>query len=402
MFEYLKSYLLYGNQFCGVEHTTKNDDSIIYSTVLKKSKKAVDLSEVLTSSSIEELASKLPKKQHVSLVINNEHVLTKTIKSEQADDFKLVNKAFPNIDVSEFYYEILKQDTVFFISICRQSYVDNLIKLHTENGLHVLSFSLGNAILANVIKYIDDAVIFTSNSAITHENGFMTSIDLKETVQKEQYQINGLTVTNSTILSFSGALNLVLNNYLSIINYKKKEATLFNTYKQSRFFSQFLKIGLISILGVLLVNFFFFNFYFKKVETLSETSQINQTAKKKIIKLKETVNKLQKTTDDMLKSSSSKSSFYINTIVNTLPESILLSQINYQPLLKKIKKDKTVSLQRNTIIVSGDSSNSPLYSEWISTLENIDWIDHIEVLDYSDLKTTTSHFSIKINMAHDK
>ncbi len=401
MFEYLKSYLLYGNQFCGVEHTTNNDEPIIYASVLKKTKKAVDISEVFTLPSIKDLTERLSKKQHVFLIVNNDHVLTKTIKSEQTDDLKLVNKAFPNINASDFYYEILKQDTNYFVSICRQSYVDGLIESYTENGLYILNFSLGNSILTNIIKYIDDPIIFTSNTAIANNNGFITSIDFNSTIQKEQYNINGLTTLNSHVLSLSGALSPILNSYQSVVNYKNQRNNLASTYKQIRFFNQFFKISLIFILGVLLVNFLFFNFYFEKVEALNETSQINQAAKEKIVKLNETVSKLQKTTDDMLKSSSSKSSFYINTIVNSLPESILLSEINYQPLEKKIKKDKTILLRKNTIIVSGDSNSSLLYSEWISTLENMDWVNNIEVLDYSDVKTTVSHFSIKINMTDD-
>ncbi|WP_303316679.1 hypothetical protein Q4Q34_07700 [Flavivirga abyssicola] len=401
MFERLKSYLIYGNQFCGVEHTTYNNESVIYSTVLKKTKKAVDINEIFTSSSIKELTSKLAKKQHLFLIINNEHVLTKTIKSEQTDDLKLVNKAFPNINVLEFYYEVLKQDDRFFVSICRQSYIDTLIKTYTENGLYILNFSLGNSILTDIVTYIDDTITLTSNASITTENNFIKSIDLSESIQKKQYHVNGLTVSNNNLLSFSGALSYVLNKYQPVINYKDKKNTLSNTYKQIRFFSQFLKTGLIFILGILLVNFLFFNFYFEKVKALNETSQINQAAKEKILKLNHTVSKSQRMTDDMLKSSSSKSSFYINAIVTSLPETVLLSEINYQPLEKKIKKDKTIVLRKNTIIVSGDSNNSQQYSKWISILESIDWVNNIEVLDYSDLKKTSSHFSIKINMTDD-
>ncbi|MDD7886019.1 hypothetical protein [Flavivirga sp. 57AJ16] len=402
MLEHLRSYLLYGNQYCGVEHAIHDDEPIIYSTVLKKTKKAVDINEVFTSSCVKELTHKLPKKQPIFLIVNNEHVLTKTLKSEQTDDLKLVNKAFPNINASEFYYEILKQDTLFFVSICRQSYIDALIKSYTDNNLYILNFSLGNTSLASVVNYIDETVILTSNTSITTENGLMKSMDLNETIQKKQYYVNGLTVSNSHVLSLSGALGLIVHNHQSFTNYKNKKDALLNTYRQIRFFNQFLKTGLLFILGVLMVNFLFFNFYFGKTKVLHEASQINQAAKEKVVKLHETVGKLQKMTDDMLKSSSSKSSFYINAIVNSLPKSILLSEITYQPLEKKIKKDKTIALKKNTMIVSGDSNDSELYSEWISNLENVDWVHSIEVLDYSDLKMTASHFSIKINMTDDQ
>ena len=134
------------------------------------------------------------------------------------------------------------------------------------------------------------------------------------------------------------------------------------------------------------------------MQTLNGTSQINQTSKNEILKLSEDVNKAQKTTEDILKSSTSKSTFYINAIVNSLPESILLSEINYQPLEKRIKDDKPIELNLNTIIVSGESNNSTQYSQWITLLENMNWIDKVTVESYNDSKTSASNFSIKINI----
>ncbi len=399
MFERIKTYLLYGKHFCGVEHTSKNNEAVIHVTILKKKKKEVDVKDSFSSKSNKNAAKKLPKKQSIFLIINDEHVLTKVFDNESLDGTKLVNKAFPNINISEFYYEIIQQDTKCFISICRKAYVGALIKSYTDLDIYVVHFSFGNSIVSNTIAYIDNEFVSTSNALVSLRNNSIETIELVENIKETHYNINGLNTSNTYLLSLSGALTRILSTYNPIINFQEKRNELITVFKQIRFFNQFLKVGSVFILGVLLVNFLFFNFYFNNVKALNETSQLNQTTKSKIIKLNETVGKAQKMTDDMLKSSASKSSFYINAIVKSLPESILLSEINYQPLEKNIKRGKTIVLNQNTIIVSGASNNSTSYSKWITLLEAMTWINNVEVDSYSDSKTSSSLFSVEINIA---
>lgn len=400
MFERIKTSFLYGNYFCGIEHISKENESIIYTTVLKKNKKEVDISDSFSSKSVKEVVQKLSKKQHVCLIINNEHVLTKSLVNEPLDNIKLVNKAFPNINIAEFYYEIIQQGKTCFISICRKAYVDSLIKTYTDLNIYVINFSFGNSIISSIVKYMDSDSISTSNVFISVKNDFVDTLDLNENINEIAYNINDLNTTNTYLLSLSAGLTSIINTFKPITSFQEKKNELTDTFKQVRFFSQFIKVGLVFILSLLLVNFLFFNFYFNEVNALNETSQLNQTTKNKIIKLNEEVSKAQKMTDDMLKSSVSKSSFYINEIVNSLPESILLSEINYQPLIKNIKKDKAIVLNQNIIIVTGTSSNSILYSEWVTLLETINCIDKVEVETYSDSKTT-SNFSLKITLSND-
>ena len=150
------------------------------------------------------------------------------------------------------------------------------------------------------------------------------------------------------------------------------------------------------ILGLLLVNFVFFNHYFNKVNELKQVYEINQTSKSQIIKLNESVSKKQKMVDDLLKSNDSKTSFYSNQIMKSLPFSILLSEFNYQPLLKRIKTEKEIELENNIITVSGTSSDSEVFSSWINKLEQKNWITKVDIIDYGSTSSNTSDFIIKI------
>ena len=60
---------------------------------------------------------KLPKNQHAILIINNDKVLSKTVESEQNEPLKLLYKGFPNINLEEFYFEVLSEKSKHFIWI---------------------------------------------------------------------------------------------------------------------------------------------------------------------------------------------------------------------------------------------------------------------------------------------
>lgn len=401
MLNQLKTYLEYGNYFCGVEHASQDDQEKLYATVLKKKRNKIDVQSFLEEDSFSNLITKLRKKQPVFLIINNDNVLTKQIESEQIEVAKLVYNAFPNINLDDFFYEVFSKEKNHFVSICRKIYIEELISEYKKKEVSIIDISLGNSIVSSIISYLDSKDILTSNSLISIENKIISSIEKKETNETIKYDVNGLTVSNYHLLSLSGALNSILEHFHSITNFDILKQSLNNGFRQLRFYTQFLKFGLVFLLGILLVNFFVFNHYFNKVNTLQQTSQINQTTKQKILELNINVGKSQKMVEDMLKSNSSKSSFYVNAIIQLLPSSVLLSELNYQPVLKRIRDGQPIEINNNTILISGESNNSILFSNFINDLETLTWVKKVEVLNYEDASTTVSNFSIKLNMTHD-
>jgi len=395
----LLTYLKYGNQFCGIEHATIHGQEIIYATQIKQSKRELLVKAFYKESSVEAITKSLSK-QSVFLVLNNDKVLTKTIESDQQETLKLVYKAFPNINLDEFYYEVLSQNTVHFIALCRKDYVDDIINKYSEFKLSVIDVSLGNTITGSISSFLNEDYIFSSNAKIDLENKQIKKIE-KTDILSQSYDINGLSIPNDQLLSFSGALQTLLRNNPTKTNISDKKLALQDDFKQTRFFSLFLKIGGLLILGLLLINFFFFNHYFNKVGELKQLSVVNQSTKNQILNLDGTVSTKQKMIDDLLKSNGSKSSFYSNSIVHSLPKSILLSKFNYQPLLKRIKPDKPIELNESVIDITGRSSDSDAFSSWISALEREDWVSKVVTVDYGSTSSSMSDFKVKIILSDD-
>ena len=389
------TYLQYGNRFCGIEHTTRNGEDIIYGSILKKSGKELNTELTFEVKTIDDLSKKLNRHQHLVLAINNDKVLSKAIENEQDDVLKLVYKAFPNINLDDFYFEILSQKNRHFITLCRKDYVNSLIEAYSKLKLSIIDISLGNNLIGNISSFLSDERICSSNSVIKIENSQVTQIK-KDNVTIKDYDINGLTISNLHLLSFSGALQTVLKSSSTKSNFFAEKEHLITNYKQTRFFNLSLKLGGLFILVLLLINFFVFNYYFNKVNDLKQISEINQSTKSKIAKLINTVSKKQKMVDDLLRSETSKSSFYCDIIIHSLPSTILLSEFNYQPLLKRIKPEKNIELKENSIIILGSSNNSEDFSNWIGLLEKKKWINKIDIIEYGVSSPNTSDFKINI------
>ncbi|AXG69202.1 hypothetical protein KORDIASMS9_01422 [Kordia sp. SMS9] len=398
MLDQLKTYLLYGTSYCGIEHNSSNT---IEAILLKKKKAEVVIEDTVSGKTIDEIAPKLPKKQHAFLIVNNDDVLSKYIQSNEASQNRLLYEAFPNLKINDFYYEIDSHGNFHNISICRKATVDKLIEAYQKQQLTIIGFSLGNAMTAVVTKFIAEPSYYTSNALLTKENNQITGISAQEEVPTQTYTINGLEVQNTQLLNFAGALSYILQSKTTVSNFEETETALTTNFRQKRFFSQFIIFGLGFMLLVLLLNFFLFNSYYEAVESMKQTAAVNSSQKEKLLQLKASVDEKQKMVDDILKNSSSRSSFYMDAIANSLPSTMQLAGLTYQPIEKRIKKNKAIQLTQNTITISGISTDSDLFSDWIQTLEDLDWIDTVTVLNYGSQSKNTTDFSLKITLFHE-
>lgn len=394
----LISYLTYGNRFYSVEQTLVNGNAVYYGIELKKSKNQVEVEDNFQYDNLDEISKQIPKIKAVFLVINNEFIITKKIESVDTETLKLVHQAFPNIKIDDFYYEVLKQNNIHFVSICRKMYLDKLLDDYRSYNISVVDFSLGNLMLSSIANLISEKVIYTTNATVTKDDNQIHSIQVAENLTESSYNFNDTNLTNNELLNFSSALSLITNTKQTVSAFNNKEHVLLSRFKEKRFFNQFTKIGLSFLFMTLLINFFLFSNYYDKANRLRETSQVLETSKSNIKSLSNKVKKSQKLVEVVLKTNSSRSSFYADALIKNIPESIVLTQLNYQPLLKKIKADKPIDNDSNIIFVSGTSLERILVSEWISTLETMNWIQYIEISSFNDTQKSTSSFSFKIHI----
>lgn len=397
MLKNILTYLKEGTVFNAVE--VVNGESLEYHFLsVKKKKNELEILRACSFDSIEPIKSEVEKSSNVFLIINTNSILRKVIESSKLEDLALVNKAFPNLKTDDFYYETLTSGNNSIVSICRKEEVDSILKKISTHIIDISGFSLGLTSINNILPFIKEKKIQLYHTKIGIENSLIHEVEDVKRIESTTYSINGIEVSSQYLLGFSEIIGNVLQSNSSNSNFINENRILKDEFLNKRFFNLFSKGALIGLLGVLLFNFLFFNHYFNQSEKLLQTSEVNNLNKGKLLKLDSLVKIREKMAEDILSASSSKSSFYMDEIVKTLPATLLLSELDYQPLKKQVKEKEIIEFNNNTILISGTSTNSDDFSNWVESLEKYQWTSSVAIMDYDYSNKTSSLFTLQIKL----
>ncbi|MCF6168802.1 hypothetical protein [Lutibacter sp.] len=388
-------YCKYGSLYAAIEHQSNDENEQFALLVLKKEKNEFKIETQKLLESLKEVAETINKDQHLYLIVNNNQVLSKSIQKELSED-KVVQKSFPNIKISDFYYEIVQLEESTYISICRKEYIEKLINDYKQNNINIIGFTLGNNSATHLLSFIEKTNFSTSNTIISIGKNQLKSIDLNDRIDETSYVINGIEISNTYILALASVIAYYTNSTSTSSNFKNYNVSILKYYTQKRFFSLGLKTGLALLFISLLINFLYFDFYNKKIENLTQKTQINQSQKEQLLLLNSELSSKKKLVGDIINSTASKTSLYFDLIGLIVPNTILLGSMKYQPILKNIEEQKKIVLNSQTLFIKGSSSNSKNFSTWIKNLENFDWINSVDIVDYGIGKKTNTMFELRI------
>ncbi|RLJ99607.1 hypothetical protein [Tenacibaculum discolor] len=388
----LKDWFLYNNRFCAVEHTfNPQGEESYYFLQLKKKGKELLLDSKKTFSTHKELISflKESKQQQIVLVFNNLQVLTKNINKPENYQ-NIFQLAYPNLNSTEFYYQYKKTNDNIFLAVTRKSYIDNLIELYSSNQISVLDFSLGNLSVFEIANLFQTTEVTTSNSKILIEHEKVINITPKH-FNNKNYDINGLNINNNNLLS----LGIIISFYLKTNFYHTK--THFNSFKNKVIFNKGYKTALSFCLVILFINFLFFSSYYKKITELNSYIEINNSTKENLKLLNNEVIEKEKLLNQIQNHSSISIAKYIDEIAYTTPNTILLTELNYQPFLNTIKEKKEIKNELKTIRISGNFKSNSDISNWVDIIEKLTWVKEVSKLEIENTRQTSKfHFSIII------
>lgn len=376
-----KQLLIYGKNYTAIEHAENNSFNLLQ---LTKQKNELVISNNEQTHSFEKNIEELKGQKHIFLIVNNEKVLSKKVTDTSLERTSIVRNAFPSISMSDFYYEILVTETDSFVSIVRKEVVDKIISAYKEKGISVIDFSIGNLVIKNLKDLIGDKTLFSSNAKIYFDSKTIKEIS-KENTSKVIYSINDLEVSNTTILPLAGIISYYSKNASSTISEELKE-----NYIQKLFFDVGLKVGLGFLMMILLINFLFFSSYREQVSNLTGELQLSETYKNQLNSLQSEVTQKKQLVESVNSASNSKLSKHIDELGVSVPNTVLLSQIQYQPKKGIQKAYKKLQFESNKLMVKGTSKENEAFTKWISVLEKTTWIQNVSINAYGKGKKTNS------------
>ncbi len=397
------SYWTYGRRFCGIEYSsTSNDTSGISVLTAIKKKNEFNIEETFEADSIEDCAQKLKKNQHAFLCITSTQVLLKETTTT-GTDAKVVSSAFPNVELNNFYYEILPGSEGSIVALCRKKMVHQIISSFEEKNIRIIGFSLGFFSLQNLLSLIKEQEVLLPSFTL-HTNGreIITFDRAGQGNEKTDFTIGDTTVNYKFLLPLASLFNYQSGNLNHTSNYNTKNLELKKEHHQKVFFRKGLATAVILLLVMLLINFLFFSTFYSELQQMTGQHEIEISQRLAYNKKYEEVLEKEKIVENILNNSNSRSTLYLNRLIHVLPGSVLLNQLNYQPLQKQIKQNEPVKIEKNIIALGGESTNEEEFSLWIKDMENIPWIAEVKVKDYGYSSPGTSEFLLVLKLKEDE
>ncbi|WP_299158455.1 PilN domain-containing protein [uncultured Tenacibaculum sp.] len=395
----IQQRLFYENSYSAIEHSfVENSEEINVLHVSKKKNELVitDRSQCKTPN---EVLTSFKGQKHSYLIINNQQVLSKKVDNIEEDEKLILRNTFPNIVVTDFYYEMYTSNESTFIAICRRSYVDELIEKYKELKISIIGFSLGNLSIKELAPFLKENV-HTSNALISVGVNQINAIE-KTNVISEIYVINDLNIANNEVLTLAGILSIFFSKSVYQKGLEEKNSSLLKDFKSKQLFGISLKAGLGLLFVVLLINFVLFSTYSSKTNALKEHVALNKTQKEFLLSLKKEIVQKEKIVSSLETASLSNVSRYIDIIAETIPNTILLKEIKYQPLKSQIKKDKPIFVNEKNILVKGIAKSNEDFLKLVANLKKNDWVNNITIVKYGKEKTTNSSFELLIHISNE-
>ncbi|KAA1247608.1 hypothetical protein [Aquimarina sp. RZ0] len=399
MLKSLLSYNPIGKTFFSFEQSEQDDHTTILGMEVLQKKDELDVIQNFIVHDITAIAVITKTAVKANLIITDSNVLTKEV-FVTASDQEVLSEAYPNLNLDDFYYQILKTTTRSFVAVCRKAYVDTVITQYKKANISITTIDLGILKTTALLSYISDAEVMTYTSVITLDTNEVIAIGVNHG-DTQNYTIDTITIPSTHTLPFAAILDTVTNQTRISGNIEDKNLELKHQYKESQFFKKTLQYSVTFLLISLLINFFIFNSKYKSWQGLQEEQQIYTTQKERIKKQQFIVSTKEAIVTSIVHTGFSRSSFYVDQIIQSQPETVLLTTFIYQPVTKTMRNDKPISFKKNTITITGDSTDKLSFTTWLNRIESLEYVQGVTIINYGLSTKNTADFEIAINLIDD-
>ncbi len=304
---------------------------------------------------------------------------------------KLLFKA--NLD--DFYFYELHQDEYSFVSVCRKKIIDEHIVQFEAKKYHILDIAIGPFIIYALRSFLSKSTIISNKTRLAFSEDTLINFETNTASEEQHYTIEDLEFNNKEIALFAMVAQYhiqeeALSTEMPFLNKNRTDYTFFNATKA---------IGIIGL--VLLLIAILFGHY-----TLERYQNLFTEKKAFITKFTEASNtvamleKEKKNKEDIVATSGlfhpKFLTQYFYEIGNSVQKNIKLSEINITPLTKKMRADKEIQFYKKQIHVKGITTNDSDFNHWITILTEKDWVQKIDIEDYTQDRTRKKSFLIHI------
>lgn len=390
-----RSLWYFGNRYCGAEAVTVDGGLRVMAVTAKKKKGEFTDLGFHGADGFSGLAQKLGAGRHLFLTINTDKVLVARAEGQAADATKAASRAFPGIDLSDFYHDILFSQDHCYVAVCRKKDVGALLEMAEVAKLKVVGFRLGFSGIRGLLPFLEADRVVLNREVLEISDGKVSGFSPNDQGVEGDYTVDGTTVGSGYLLSLSSLFGYIDRSSFGP-GLSQKNAELESSFKGAAFFRKGLMAGTLFVFLVLLLNFYFFMQYRDRYQQLSSQVQVASSKRESLAKRAEGLEVKERIVKGILESSGSRVSFYANRVLEAAPTSISFGLFEYQPITKGIRPDSPISYQGSTIVVAGQAREREGFSQWLDTIGGLSWVSGVTVLEYGSEKSGVDGFEIEI------
>lgn len=368
-----------------------NEDRYDLLTV-KKSKNKLDILVNKSFSNFELLQEKINLKIPTIINIDGKGVLNKKIDLKNESDVTWQK----NLDLKSIYYTSYSNDEVIHMSFCRNNFIEEYTNVFNKKGIQIIDVYIGSFLSVLLEDSLNENKIISGNLNLDIENKKIISFSKLEINAEKKYAIGDDSYTNYSIPLFSIAINYFVDNE-SI----SKTQWINNNVEELVYRKTFNTFGIIILIGffiTLFISYFLIQFYSSKNAELNVQNVYSNKSYQQIVALEKQKQEKEKIIKESGFLSEKFLTYYSYQILNSIPNSISLSELNISPLTKEIKSNEKVEVISGTIIVSGQTINEEEFNRWLKELKTFDWIIKFEIERLNKDKKSNTKFELKITI----
>ncbi len=376
--------------------------------VLKKNKSALILEKQAEAiANPEELTKIIDLTNPIVLLLNGKGIIHRKITVSETDILtSILNKVLPNANMEEFIIQrTLLGNTQEFISIIRTTAINEVMDMLKKlNVVNIGECILGPFVVNNVILLMDEKMVANNQLhfdkyQLQLKDARITDVSIVDASNTDdRIVIGGEHITSKLLLPFAAAVSYFVENSggvinSSIINVVKSE------HQQKRKFELVGWSVLLISFVILLINYFTFNYYWGKSQEINTLFTLNQSALQHYETLKTEFDNKKQFLEQNGLLENSRTSFYMDELAASLPESIQWLDANVCPVKKKqnSENDEGFYFENKTINITGKCNRSADLNDWIKQIKKNVWVNSTSLLDYKqDNANEDGSFLIRI------
>lgn len=386
------SKILKSNKIQVVGIYEDSDSLKIHVLTLKKEKNKLIILDKNYYESYESFEKKLNTSLPLILCYDGKKVLNKRVDLSNEIDLNW-NK---NLDLNTIYHTKHNAESKVFISFCRKDIVDFWINKILLSKFQIVDFYIGPLTSFILSSVISKETIISNKTELVIRNSELFNLGKVELSDDQVYNVGDSNLNNFEIAIYSAGLIYFTDNLefgkSTIENLNQEEII----YKKA--FNYFGVFTLILFFTSLLLSYFLIQFYLSKNAELSVENLYSNKSYQEIISLETQMKEKEELINKSGFLSKQFLSFYSFEIINSLPSSMSLDELNINPLKKDIKENKSIEFIQYQINLKGITKDEYEFNNWIKESRDKKWLKRIEIKSIKTDKKNNTMFELIITI----